>query len=52
MPQSINQQPQIKEKKAELKVLQVNVGRSGIANNLALQYAYQQKFDLLLIQEH
>ena len=41
MPQSINQQPQTKAKKTELKVLQVNVDRSGIANHLALQYVYQ-----------
>ncbi len=51
MPHNINQQPQTKVKKTELKVLQVNIGRSGIANDLALQYSYQQKFDLLLIQK-
>lgn len=27
------------------------MSRSEIVNNLALQYAYQHKFDLLLIQE-
>lgn len=38
-------------KKPKLKILQVNVGQSGIANNLALQYIYQHVFDLLFIQE-
>lgn len=51
MQHSRNQQPQTRAQKTELKILQVNVGRSGIANDLALQYAYQHAFDLLLIQE-
>lgn len=35
----------------ELKIMQVNVGRGGAANDLALQHGYQNDFDIVLIQE-
>lgn len=31
--------------------MQVNVGRGGPANNLALALAFEEKIDILLIQE-
>lgn len=34
-----------------LKILQVNVGRGGVANDLALQYVFEKECDLVLIQE-
>lgn len=34
-----------------LKILQVNVGRGGAANDLALQYAFEKEYDLVLIRE-
>lgn len=34
-----------------LKILQVNVGRGGAANDLALLYAFEKECDLVLIQE-
>ena len=37
--------------KGLLKIMQVNVGRGGVANDLALQYAFQDQCDILLIQE-
>ena len=34
-----------------LKILRENVGRSGVANDLALALAFEKKIDLVLIQE-
>lgn len=39
------------EKKSTLKILSVNVGRSSMAHELALQIAFQTRADLLLVQE-
>ncbi len=50
MQYNINQEIYTREK-TELKILQVNVVWSGIANNFRLQYAYQHKSDPLLVQE-
>lgn len=32
-----------------LKIMQVNVRRGGVAYNLALQYAFQNRCDILLV---
>ena len=40
-----------KKRKILLKILQVNVERGGAANDLVLQYAFEKKYDLVLIQE-
>ena len=39
------------EEKSALKILSVNVGRSSVANELALQIAFQTRAVLLLVQE-
>ena len=45
-----NQQLQHKERN-NLRIMQVNVGRGGPANDLALALAFEEKIDILLIQE-
>lgn len=44
-----HQAPQ--EKVKTLRIMQVNVGRGGPANDLALALAYEEEVDILLIQE-
>ena len=39
------------ENRGLLKILQVHLGREGAANNLALQYAFENQCDILLVQE-
>lgn len=51
MPQTHQLKHAHKKKKPLLKILQVDVGRGGAANDLALQYAFEKKCDLVLIQE-
>lgn len=34
-----------------LRIMQANVGRSGLANDLALAMAFEQQTDMVLIQE-
>ena len=35
----------------QLKIMQVNVGRGGAANDLALTHAFENQYDILLVQE-
>ena len=51
MPQTHRPKQAHKKRKTLLKILQVNVGRGGVANDLALQYAFVKECDLVLIQE-
>ena len=51
MPHTCNGKPTQNKHHQTLRILQINVGRSGIANNLALTMAFEKKIDLFLIQE-
>lgn len=44
-----HQAPQ--EKRKTLRIMQVNIGKGGLANDLALALASEEDIDILLIQE-
>lgn len=47
MPQNHLPKHAHRKRKTLLKILQVNVGRGGAANDLALQYAFEKECDLV-----
>ncbi len=51
MPHNAQKRPPARPNPQKLKIIQVNVGRGGAVNDIALQHAFENQCDFLLVQE-